>query len=199
MKTNDERIKTNGDRGFLGQFSAILMIAAVILMVMPFWGTVNEFMTAVLIKTRLEVLLERFIVPYEARVMAGVLSLFPINAHAVAKGVWVNGLFIELQWNCLGWQSVVVLAATYFTGMKQNFSRISRFEAMLIGILGTYLINFFRLTLVGIFATFSGSLAAIIFHDYFSLVLTIVWFLFFWWFAYSFVLEEQKSNEEKRI
>jgi len=53
------------------------------------------------------------------------------------------------------------------------------------------LVNIFRLVIVVIFYSLAGRPAGIVFHDYFSNLLIFAWLFFFWWFSYSFVLEER--------
>lgn len=176
------------------KFSVLFMMAALLLMMLPFISTFNEFLTSLFLKWRLYRALEEFIVPYQARALAGLFSLFPVSVSATPKGVWLSGIFLELQWNCLGWQSAVLLLASFLTGFQGKFSAISRIETILIGVLGTYLINFLRLFIVGFFAVFVGSAAAGIFHDWFSLTFVLIWFFVFWWFSYSFVLETKDAD-----
>ena len=177
-------------------FGTIFIFASLLLMLLPFITTFNEFLTSVFLKLRFYRILEELVVPYQARALASILSLLPgpITVYAVPKGVWLNGTFVELQWNCLGWQSAVLLLATFLTGFQAKFSWLSRAETMLIGFLGTYLINVLRISIVGFLAIFLGKFWAAFFHDYFSLVLVIVWFFGFWWFSYTFVLEERSDT-----
>lgn len=176
------------------KFSTLFLVAALLLMILPFVTTFNEFLTSLFLKWKLYQILEEIIVPYEAKVLAGIFSLFHFGAFATDKGVWLQGVFLEIQWNCLGWQSGVLLLASFLTGFQGKFSTISRFETILIGVLGTYLINLFRLLAVGTFSLTVGQTAAIIFHDWFSLIFVILWFFTFWWFSYSFVLETKDAD-----
>ncbi|OGD92418.1 hypothetical protein A3C33_04580 [Candidatus Curtissbacteria bacterium RIFCSPHIGHO2_02_FULL_42_58] len=93
--------------------------------------------------------------------------------------------------NCIGWQSLVLFGLTVFTGFGGKFTKISLLQAFMIGVLGTFLMNVLRITVVALIAFFAGRLPAVIFHDYFSVVVTIGWLFFFWWFSYAFVLEER--------
>lgn len=163
-------------------------------MIMPFISTFNEFLTSVFLKWKLYRILEEIVVPYEAKIMAGLFSFFNIAAFATTKGVWLKGTFLEIQWNCLGWQSAVLLLASFLTGFQGKFSAISRIETIVIGFLGTYLVNFTRLLLVGWLAVSVGQKPALIFHDWFALIFVILWFFVFWWFSYSFVLETKDAD-----
>jgi len=176
------------------KFSVLFMVAALLLMTMPFITTFNEFLTSLFLKWKLYRVLEEWVVPYQARVLAGLFSLFPVSVEATSKGIWLSGNFLELQWNCLGWQSAVLLLASFVTGFQGKFTKTSRIEVILIGTLGTYLVNFMRMFIVGFFAVFFGALPARIFHDWFSLSLVLIWFFLFWWFSYSFVLETKDAD-----
>lgn len=177
-------------------FSSIFIFASLVLMLLPFINTFNAFLTSLFLKFQFYRALENFIVPYQAKALASILALIPgpITVYPVPKGVWLNGTFVEMQWNCLGWQSAVLLIATFLTGFQGNFSRTSRFETIFIGIMGTYLVNILRISIVGFLAIFLGKTWASLFHDYFSLIFVILWFFVFWWFSYSYVLEEENVN-----
>ncbi len=171
-------------------FRTIFIVVPLLLMLLPFVNSVNEFMTALLLKWHAYRVLEEWVVPYEAKMVASLFQLFPVNVEATKTGVFLNHGFLKIEWNCLGWQSIVLLLATLITGMQGKFKITSRLETIVIGILGTYLINFARLTIVGGLAITFGQTVAVIFHDYFSLLFLILWFFIFWWFCYTYVLEE---------
>jgi hypothetical protein len=40
----------------------------------------------------------------------------------------------------------------------------------------------------------SRPLFAVVFHDYLAAIVTIVWLVVFWWFAYKFVLVEKTGK-----
>ncbi len=176
-------------------FRTIFIVLPMLLMLLPFVNTVNEFMTRLLLHFEAYRVLEDWVVPYEAKMLAGIFQLFPVNVEAQKEGIFLNGGFLKIEWNCLGWQSVVLLVATLLTGMQGKFTTASRIEAVVVGILGTYLINFARLTIVGALVITFGQTVAVIFHDYFSLLLLVLWFFVFWWFSYSFVLEGRVEQE----
>jgi len=178
------------------QFMPIFVIAALALMLLPFLTTFNSLLTNILLKWKLYVILQEFYVPYQAKMLASILAFFPVSVQAVKTGLWLNGGFISLEWNCLGWQSLVLFLATIFTGFQGNFTRVSRFEVILIGILGTYFVNILRILTVVVLAAFGAYGPAVFFHDYLSLIMTILWFFGLWWFAYSYVLEERDVKNQ---
>jgi len=172
-------------------FSTIFFICSLICMSLPFLSTFSSFLTNIFLQWPFYRMVESFIIPYQAKILASFLSLFSIKASATSQGVYLQGAFLELQWNCLGWQSAILLLATFVSGFRGKFTWVSRIEVVIIGFLGTYLMNIFRLASIGLVARFGGPYAAFFFHEYLTLALIILWFLFFWWFSYSFVLEER--------
>jgi exosortase/archaeosortase family protein len=100
---------------------------------------------------------------------------------------------VYISWNCIGWQSLVLFFLTLFTGLQGSYKWGGRVQTIILGILGTFILNIFRITLVALIAFYLGRLPAIIFHDYFSTMMIILWLFFFWWFAYSFVLETKET------
>lgn len=172
------------------KFSGLFLAVALILMMLPFISTFNEFLTAIFLKWQWYKFLEDIVVPYEARILAGLLNMMNFSAIANSRGIMLNGIFLEIQWNCLGWQSGLLLIASFLTGFQGKFSKSSRIEVIIIGVLGTFILNIVRMLIVSMFAVMFGRTAALVFHDWFSLIFVIIWFFVFWWFSYAHVLEE---------
>jgi len=186
MDSNKD-IKNSSIRPFSGLFVAV----SILLMLLPFINTFNSFLTDLLLRWGAYKFLQNLVVPYESLVVARLFNLFGFAASGVDRGVWVNGVFLEITWNCLGWQSVVLLFASLLGGFQKSFTWFSKTQVVLIGLLGTYVVNILRLFTVGGLAVSFGRTSAIFFHDYLALLFLIVWFVFFWWFSYSYVLEER--------
>lgn len=178
-------------------FIPIFVFAALALILLPFITTFNSLLTNLLLKFHYYKILQDWVVPYQAKMISSIVAFLPIKVsiYPVATGFWLNGGFVELQWNCLGWQSLVLLVFTFITGMQGKFTKISRLETVFLGILGTYLMNVIRIVIVILLSIFLGRTASILFHDYFSLLFTIAWFFVFWWFSYNYVLEEQNTSQ----
>lgn len=172
-------------------FSNVIIIASFLLMALPFITTFNSFLTDLFLRWEFYKFLQDLVVPYEAKVLAGILNSLGFPARSATEGVWVGRAFMRIEWNCLGWQSAVLLLASLLSGFQGKFSWSSRIQVVLIGLLGTYLIQFFRLSTFGVLAFKVGTTVAIFFHDYLALIMVIFWFVGLWWFSYSFVLEEK--------
>jgi exosortase/archaeosortase family protein len=100
---------------------------------------------------------------------------------------------VDLSWNCLGWQSVLLFFVSLLAGLRGGYSYFSRIKCVVLGLLGTLLVNIFRMSLIAIGIFYVNSLAAQIVHDYLAALFTLIWLLFFWWFSYGYVLERKKE------
>jgi len=184
-------------RGFLQKrnFQIIFVATAIILMVMPFITTFNEVLTRIVEKLHLYKLLENYIVPYISKLIGVVLKPFGLAVIGTYEGLYLPGenLWIEIAWNCIGWQSMILIVITLITGLQGHYSYFSKSQTILIGLLGTFLLNIFRIASVVLVAVYWDYLPAVIYHDYFSNLLIILWLFLFWWFAYAYVLEPDDS------
>jgi exosortase/archaeosortase family protein len=180
-------------------FSTLFLVLVVLLMFLPFITTFNEFLTRVFLRLEWYRVIENFVVPFEVRSIVAVLRLFgmEVSGSNTTISVTVNGALqtMWISWNCIGWQSAILLVFTLFTGLQGSYKISSKVETIIIGILGTFVMNIFRMSLVVIIFKYFGHLPALIFHDYFANVAIIAWLFFYWWFCYRFVLEEEARSE----
>jgi len=177
-------------------FKTLFILLAMILLILPFITTFNEFLTSVVMKIRLYRLIQDFIVPYQVKMITVILRLFGITAYPGLTTVSfgrVVGSSVEISWNCIGWQSLVLLVISLFTGLQGPYKIYTKLQTVLIGFLGTFLVNLIRITLVILITYYFGRLAGVVFHDYFSTIMIIAWLFFFWWFAFNFVLERREE------
>lgn len=173
----------------------IFALFAIFLAILPFLVTFNEILTHLVEKFRLYMWIQELVVPLEIKMVAVLVSPFKINFIAHANGMTVNGTYARVTWNCIGWQSLLLLLITFAVGLKGEYTWRSKIEAIAIGLLGTYLVNLLRLTLITLLLAYSRPLFAVVYHDYLAAIVTILWLFVFWWFAYSFVLEEKGERE----
>lgn len=112
-----------------------------------------------------------------------------VGEHLAIEGN--NPLLIEIAWNCIGWQSFLLVVATFLTGLTGRFTFLSKLEVLVVGLLGTFLLNIVRIA--GIFFLYyhTSQRVALAFHDYGSVILTILWMGGLWYYAFKFVLEER--------
>jgi len=178
-------------------FRTILAGFAIILALLPLFAALNSFLTEGLNRAGWYRPIQEFIVPWQARMVAVAISAFGIDSR-VTPGSALSAFYmikngaaipVDLSWNCLGWQSALLLVVSLFAGLRGKFSNFSRVKCIALGLLGTLLVNIFRMSFIAIGIYYVNALAAQIVHDYFAALLTLIWLIFFWWFSYSFILE----------
>lgn len=191
-------------------FQLLFAALAVLLMILPFVTTFNSVLTSVVNKIGLYRTVQNMIVPFESRLIVTLVQLLGIPAFLAPAGERAAFYLlkgkeyfpVELQWNCLGWQSLLLLGLSLLVGLQGNFTRLSRVECVLIGLLGTFSVNLFRMVFITLGIYYINTVFALLIHDYFAALTTIAWLFFFWWFSYSFVLEKRQpfvKNEATKV
>jgi|SRR3989344_9588798 len=184
-------------------FTHILLILVIVLTFMPFISTFNDLLTRAVMRLDFYRFIQNVIVPWEVRMVGVILWPFGFRPSIVGEYLSIgspstsSGRFlIEIAWNCIGWQSLLFFIITTFVGLQgDRYTNFSKIKALIIGFLGTFLINLFRIAGVALIAFYFGQNIAIVFHDYGSTIAIIVWLLIFWWFSYSFVLELKVNSK----
>src|SRR5260370_3550570 len=147
----------------------LLALACALLMLLPLVTTFDDLLTAWALQLGANNPLQG-IVPVEARMVVGLLGLAGI--HAAASGshlvVWdgagaMHTLFIS--WNCIGWQSLVLLGVSLLTGLRGRHSIEARAQVIVIGLAGTMLLNLLRVAAGAGLAAGIGGPPALLFPD----------------------------------
>jgi exosortase/archaeosortase family protein len=175
-------------------FNILVVASAIIFLLLPVTTTFNELLTRIVESTGLYKIIQGVFVPIEARVLAGVLTnLLGIQATVANQGLILQSgnLFqaVYLNWNCIGWQSLMLYTFTIITGLRGPFTRNSKAMCVAIGLEGTILLNIGRVTLVILVALFWGGLPALIFHQYAGTLLVLIWLVAFWELSYGYILQ----------
>jgi exosortase/archaeosortase family protein len=178
-------------------FKLIFASGAILLLLLPPFAALNSILTHWLDTSGWYHPIQDHIVPLEARLVSAAISLVGIKARVVS-GNPLAALYmvkqgtmypLDLEWNCLGWQSALLLVISLIAGLRGKFSFFSRVKCLLFGLLGTLLINVFRMSIIASLIYYVSSFAGYIIHDYFAAFITLVWLVFFWWFSYGYLLE----------
>jgi exosortase/archaeosortase family protein len=177
----------------------VLALACGLLMLLPLVTTFNDLLTTWAMRLGANNPLQT-IVPVEARMVVGLLGL--VGIHAAASGsymvVWdgagaMHSLFIS--WNCIGWQSLVLLGMSLLTGLRGRHPLEARVQVIVIGVAGTMLLNLLRVAAVAAIAATIGVTPAVLFHDYVGTLLVIAYLFLFWMFAQRWILAADPSDE----
>lgn len=177
-------------------FITIFLILVLVLTLLPFMATFNDILTRIVINLKGYWFIRDIIVPFEVKMVGGILILLGMQVSITKEYVILgqsNPFIAEIIWNCIGWQSLLFFILTCWVGLQgDRYTNASKIKALFIGLLGTFLINILRIVVVILVAYYIGQLTGAIVHEYGSLLVSIVWLFFFWWFVYSFVLEETR-------
>jgi exosortase/archaeosortase family protein len=173
-------------------YRALIIVAAFTFAVLPFFTTFNEFLTRVVESFKLVGLIQSSVAPFTVKAVAVVLGALGVPASGDGAFLYLTGgwmpLKIYINWNCVGWQSLVLLAFTLATGLQGPFTRGSRLLTVIIGLEGTFILNLVRILVPTLLAHAWGQVPAVVFHDYLGTVLTLLWMVAFWYYAFGNVL-----------
>ncbi len=173
-------------------YKRIIIVASITFVILPFITTFNEFLTKIVESLRFFAFIQGIVAPFIVRVVAVILRAFRVPVSFDESFLYLTGGWIPLRiyvnWNCVGWQSFILLAFTLVTGLQGRYTRSSRFLTILIGLEGTFLVNIVRIIIPTIIAYNFGYVPAIVFHDYMGTVLTLLWMGVFWNYAFQSVL-----------
>ena len=177
----------------------LIAITCALLMLLPFVTTFDDLLTSWALALGANNPLQG-IVPIEARMVVGLLGV--VGVHAAASGshlvIWdsagsLHTLFIS--WNCIGWQSLILLGVSFLSGLRGQQSLEARVQVVLIGVAGTMLLNLTRVAAVAVIAATLGQTQALLFHDYGGTIIVVVWLFAFWIFVQRFILVAPLTEE----
>lgn len=175
-------------------FAIIFALLAVTLATLPFLVSLNEILTHLVEKFSLYMWVQNQIVPMEVKMVGVLVKPLGVAYQAHQGGLTVNGIYAGMTWNCIGWQSLLLFFVTLIFGLRGNYTLWSKWETVLIGLLGTFLINLSRLVMIVLLLAYSRPLFAVVYHDYLAAIVTVIWLIGFWWFSYAFVLDERRRE-----
>ena len=163
------------------------------MIILPFIVSFNEALTKLVERFVLYVWIQEHIVPLQTRLVGVLVMPFGLDYTAYNNGMVVNGLRMGMTWNCLGWQSLLLLGVSLFAGLRGGkYKFLSKVEVLILGLIGIFWVNLIRIAFTVLLAVYALPVFRIVFHDYLAAFTTVAFLLGFWWFAYSFVLVERK-------
>jgi len=175
----------------------LLIACSLILVALPFVTTYNDLLTTAAMRLGVAGPLQS-VSPVEAKMVVALLQLFGVHAAAAGSQLVVwdasghpTNLFIS--WNCIGWQSLVLLGASLAVGLR-GLSTEARLQVFVIGLSGTVLVNILRVALVCMLAVAAGRTPALIFHDYGGTLMTVAWLFAFWLAAERWLLAPSEAS-----
>jgi exosortase/archaeosortase family protein len=180
--------------------TTLLAGAAVLLLLLPAVNSIDDLLAAWLASTGLDHFVA-IAAPLEARLAAALLDMAGVSAGATGPDISVRDSAghvtrLWVAWNCVGWQSVALLTMSLAAGLQGHESWAVRIQVVLIGFLGTLIVNLLRIAVVGLLAAWLGQLPAVLFHDYGGTLLVVGWLFAFWALANRWLLGEAAEDHE---
>jgi len=177
----------------------LLATTCALLMLLPLVTTFDDLLTSWALQLGVNNPLQS-IVPVEARMVVSLLGVVGVRAAASGSHivVWdaagaMHTLFIS--WNCIGWQSLLLLGVSFLSGLRGQQALGSRIQVIVIGVGGTMLLNLMRVAAVAALEATWGHLPALIFHDYGGTILVIGWLFAFWFAVQRWILVTPASDD----
>jgi exosortase/archaeosortase family protein len=180
-------------------YLGLLAAGCGMLLILPFITTFDEFLTASTKQFGLVHPLLSLAAP-EARAVVAILSVLGVQAQAAGVQLYVwdwagQRQTLLISTTCIGWQSLVLLGLSCLVGLRGPYSREAKVQVLLIGVLGTVLVNLVRMTIVCMVAADFGYWPAVLVHDYGGTLIIVAWLFAFWAFAHRWVLGVLPSDE----
>lgn len=187
----------NADRRSV--YVGLLAATCAMLLILPFVTTFDDFLTAATRQFGLVHPLLSLAAP-EARAVVALLGVFSVKAQAAGDVLYVwdwagQRQALLISTTCIGWQSLLLLGLSCLVGLRGPYSKEARVQVLLIGVLGTVLVNLARMTVVCLVAAEFGFWPAVLVHDYGGTLIIVAWLFAFWAFAHRWILGDRPIDD----
>jgi len=177
----------------------LIALACALLVILPLVTTFDDLLTTWAMQLGVDNPLQA-IVPVESRMVVGLLSAVGIKAAASGSYMVVEDgggsmHVLLISWNCIGWQSLILLGVSLVSGLRGRQPVVARMQVVVIGVAGTMLLNLLRVAVVAALAATWGQTAAVLFHDYGGTLLVVGWLFAFWIFVQRWILPADPSDQ----
>lgn len=174
-------------------FKTIFLLLAILLAVLPFLLTFNQILTDLVEKFELYNWVQAQVVPIQSQLVGYLVRPLGVDYLPFRDGMLVNNIPMQMTWNCLGWQSLLLFGASLLMGLKGGrYKTSTKAQVIILGLFGIFWVNLLRIAFTVFLAAFAMPVFRIVFHDYLAAITTVVFLVGFWWFSYSFILESKR-------
>lgn len=189
----------NGERVYL----QILAYAAVSFMFLPLISTFNELLTSIAENVGLFTVIRDVAAPFMVKMLSVILNTLGVKSVTNGSDLLLTGGFIPtriyINWNCIGWQSFILLAFTLYTGLQGRHNTGKKLLTVFFGLEGTFLVNLIRILLPTLLVAVAGYMPAVMVHDYIGTLITLLWLALFWRHTFSTILVENSNTDRTSV
>jgi exosortase/archaeosortase family protein len=180
-------------------YVGLLAASCGMLLILPFVTTFDELLTAATKQFGLVHPLLSLAAP-EARAVVALLGVLGVQAQAAGGQLYVwdwtgQRQALLISTTCIGWQSLILLGLSCLVGLRGGYSKEAKVQVLLMGVLGTVLVNLVRMTIVCVVAAEFGFWPAVLVHDYGGTLIIVAWLFGFWAFVHRWILAAQPSED----
>ena len=179
-------------------YPRLIFFTAFALIMLPFTTSFNEALTRIVEQLEIVSAIQTTIAPIMVRGVASILGFLGVPCIASGSSVYLMDswmpLVIYVNWNCIGWQSLVLLTLTFVTGLQGDYTLMSKLMAVIFGVEGTLIVNIVKIMVPTFLVYYFGRLPAIIFHDYIGALLTLIWLSVFWYYSFNRILSKDGGD-----
>jgi len=180
-------------------YVGLLAASCAMLLILPFVTTFDDLLTTATKQFGLVHPLLSLAAP-EARAVVAILGALGVHAQAAGGQLYVwdssgQRQALLISTTCIGWQSLILFGLSCLVGLRGAYSKEAKAQVLLIGVLGTVLVNLLRMTLVSLVAAEFGFWPAVLVHDYGGTLIIVVWLFAFWAFAHRWILGVQPFED----
>ncbi len=184
-------------------YIGLLAATCAMLLILPFVTTFDDFLTAGTNRFGLVHPLLSLAAP-EARAVVAILGVLGVKAQAAGGVLYVwdwagQRQALLISTTCIGWQSLILLGLSCLVGLRGPYSKEAKIQVLLIGVLGTVLVNLARMTVVCLVAAEFGFWPAVLVHDYGGTLIMVAWLFAFWAFAHRSILGDQPADDLEEV
>jgi len=171
------------------------------ILAMPLNALFNDVITRIVMVTGLYVPLRDVVLPRVVAMVAVMLKMLGFkttvyNFQLLTLTRCAQTVWVILFWNCIGWQTLILLSCTLVFGISGSYTRLSKLVCIALGFQFTILISYLRILMVSIVAFFWGTLPAITFHEYGGTVLVLFCLFLFWYVSFKWIFVIAPSAED---
>jgi len=187
----ERRGKSMLDNSHMRLFLVVLVFGVVLLS--PLVASFNSILNWIVIRTGLYTLLRDWILPIQVRMVAVLLGILGFQVTDVNYRVLIlergtQAYPILFLWNCVGWQTFLLLLVTLIIGLRGRYSATRKAICVALGLEVAVLISTFRILVAALIAFYWGFIPAIIFHDYMGTVFVLTWIFLYWYISFKYIL-----------
>jgi len=180
-------------------YRGLVAATALMLVLLPVVTTVDDLLNTIGVNFGLDNAVQVVARP-EAHAVVGILGLMGVRAAVAGSQILIwdghgHAQYLLISATCIGWQSLLLLALSLVVGLRGPYSPQARSQVVLLGLLGTLLVNLTRMSAVAVVAAWGGFMPAVIFHDYGGTALIVLWLFAFWFAANRWILTGGQETE----